>query len=352
MVKAFVVPAKIILGGIVFFNLSVFAAEKNTNKADVPAKKAKTTEASSGEKADESKKKDAAAGKHNEDLKKILAVVNGENISQQDVSKILKRLGNQITEEQIPSVSSQILDGLITQKLLLQFIKNNKIEVKSADIDAELNKVREDIKANPDLAGQALEQVLETHGGSIEELKRDITISLSLEKYFGKDLDDKKLKAYFEQNKALYDDTEVRASHILVDTRQMKTDTELAQALEKIKKIKAEIDSGKDFAEVAKQSSDCPSKDKGGDLSFFKRKGQMVEPFAAASFALKVGQVSEPVKTPFGYHIIKVTDIKKGNDVNFDEIKRDVKVDMMSENVQSMIKKLRQDAKIEMKTGA
>ena len=263
---------------------------------------------------------------------------------------MLNRFGKQVTEEQMPAVTKQILDGLITQKLIMQFIRDSKIEVSPAEIEGELNKVREDIKTNPGLEGKTLEQVLETHGSSIDTLKSDIIISLSLEKNLGKDIDDKKIKASFDDNKASYDDTEVRASHVLVDTRQMKTDAELAQALEKIKKIKAEVDAGKDFAEVAKQYSDCPSKDKGGDLSFFKRKGQMVEPFAAAAFALKVGQVSAPVKTPFGYHIIKVTEIKKGTDVKFDDVKQVIKQNLMEEKAQVLIKQLLEKAKIEYKT--
>jgi parvulin-like peptidyl-prolyl isomerase len=231
----------------------------------------------------------------------------------------------------------------------MQFIKENKIEPAKATIDTELNKVREEIKSNPSLANQTLEQVLESHGSSIDDLKKDITISLSLEKYLGKELDDQKLKAYFEQNKAAYDETEVKASHVLVDTRTMKTDEELAQAKNKINKAKADVGAGKDFADIAKQYSDCPSKEKGGDLGFFKRKGQMVEPFAAAAFALKIGQISDPIKTNFGYHIIKVTEIKQGKDVKFDDIKQNVKQDILQEKAQVLISQLRQKAKIDIK---
>lgn len=339
-------------------HLNASAAETDTKKPPAPAKKEKAApkaetknEAKSEVKAEatEPKSKAAAPGKQQEDPNKILATVNGENIVQKDVNQIFSRFGGQVPEEQIPAVTKQILDGLITQKLIMQFIRDNKIEPSKADIEAELNKMREEIKSNPSLAGQTLEQVLESHGGTIDDLKKDITISLSLEKYLGKDLDDSKIKAYFEQNKPVYDDTEVKASHILVDTRTMKTEAELTQAMEKIKKAKAEVDAGKDFAEVAAQYSDCPSKSKGGDLGFFKRKGQMVEPFAAAAFALKTGQVSDPVKTPFGYHIIKVTEIKKGTDVKFDDIKQNVKQDMLSEKAQDLIAQLRQKAKIDIK---
>ena len=347
MLKGWYKPLGVVLGGILCIQLSAFAAEKETKKSSEPAKN--TTEKSPKKETTVAKGKEAAPAKQEDDSKKVLATVNGENVSQEDVNQMLNRFGKQVPEEQMPAVTKQILDGLITQKLIMQFIRDSKIEVSQAEIEKELNKVREDIKTNPSLEGKTLEQVLETHGSSIDTMKSDIIISLSLEKNLGKDIDDKKTKAYFDENKAAYDNTEVRASHILVDTRQMKTDAELAQALEKIKKIKAEVDSGKDFAEVAKQYSDCPSKDKGGDLSFFKRKGQMVEPFAAAAFALKVGQVSDSVKTPFGYHIIKVTEIKKGKDVKFDDVKQVIKQNMMEEKAQVLIRQLLEKAKIEIK---
>jgi parvulin-like peptidyl-prolyl isomerase len=352
MLRGCVKPLGIILGGILCLHLSAFAAETDAQKPSSPPKKAKAEVKSEAKAvANEPKQKDATAApvKKEDDSNKILATVNGENINQKDVNLMLSRFGNQISEEQLPAVTKQILDGLITQKLIMQFIKENKIEPAKATIDTELNKVREEIKSNPSLANQTLEQVLESHGSSIDDLKKDITISLSLEKYLGKELDDQKLKAYFEQNKAAYDETEVKASHVLVDTRTMKTDEELAQAKNKINKAKADVGAGKDFADIAKQYSDCPSKEKGGDLGFFKRKGQMVEPFAAAAFALKIGQISDPIKTNFGYHIIKVTEIKQGKDVKFDDIKQNVKQDILQEKAQVLISQLRQKAKIDIK---
>lgn len=87
----------------------------------------------------------------------------------------------------------------------------------------------------------------------------------------------------------------VRASHILVDTKTQAQD------------IKTQIDNGASFESMAKKHSKCPSKDQGGDLGYFER-GQMVPEFEDAAFNLPIGKVSEPVKTQFGWHIIKVTD--------------------------------------------
>ena len=86
----------------------------------------------------------------------------------------------------------------------------------------------------------------------------------------------------------------VRASHILVST------------LEEANSVLKELKEGAEFGILAQKYSQCPSKDQGGDLGFFS-KGQMVKEFEDSAFSMDVGQVSEPVKTQFGYHIIKVT---------------------------------------------
>jgi parvulin-like peptidyl-prolyl isomerase len=91
--------------------------------------------------------------------------------------------------------------------------------------------------------------------------------------------------------------TQVRASHILVNTEQQAND------------ILVQLKAGKKFEELAKSCSSCPSGQNGGDLGFFTR-GKMVPEFEQAAFSLKKGEVSAPVRTAFGYHIIKVTDTK------------------------------------------
>ena len=89
--------------------------------------------------------------------------------------------------------------------------------------------------------------------------------------------------------------TEIRASHILVQTE------------DEAKKLYDEIQNGKSFADIAQAVSLCPSGKNGGDLGFFG-KGMMVKPFEDAAFALEVGEVSQPVQTQFGWHLIQLTD--------------------------------------------
>ncbi|HHT9106344.1 MAG TPA: peptidylprolyl isomerase [Candidatus Wujingus californicus] len=359
MLRGFIKPLGIVLCGILCIHLSASAAETDTKKAATEKKTAKKEskketkqpETSSGKSTPSAVQAETSSVKQ-EDENMVAATVNDENITQKEVNRLLNRIKDRITEEQVPLVTRQIVEGLINEKLFLQYIRNNKIEAPQAEVEAEINKVTVDIKSNPSLKDTPIDEVLEKHGTSLDELRKDIIISLSFERYLSKDLNDNNIKTYFEQNKAVYDGAEVKASHILVDTREMKTAEELAKAKEKINKLKAEIDGGKDFAEVAKQNSDCPSAKNGGDLGSFKRRGQMVEPFAAAAFSLKVGEVSAPVKTEFGYHIIKVTEIKQGKDVKFDDVKQQAKMDLLSEKARVLLMQLKQNAKIEIKTGA
>jgi peptidyl-prolyl cis-trans isomerase SurA len=104
----------------------------------------------------------------------------------------------------------------------------------------------------------------------------------------------------------------IRASHILLDFKNDSGKVDSTAALAKIRDIKARLDKGEDFAELAKKYSKDPgSKELGGDLGFFERR-QMVKEFDEAAFKLNVGQVSDVVKTNYGYHLIKLTE-KKGN---------------------------------------
>ncbi len=89
--------------------------------------------------------------------------------------------------------------------------------------------------------------------------------------------------------------TRVRASHLLVGSE------------EEVKKLREEIEAGADFADVAKRVSKCPSGKEGGDLGYFTR-GQMVPEFDQAAFTLPVGQLSDPIQTQFGWHLLIVTD--------------------------------------------
>lgn len=128
---------------------------------------------------------------------------------------------------------------------------------------------------------------------------------------------------------------EVRARHILVKTE------------DEAKAVITALDAGKDFAELAKEKSTDPNKSDGGDLGYF-HKGQMVPEFETAAFAMNKGEVSKtPIKTQFGFHVIKVEDKRDAPPPSFDKVKDQVRQIIMRDKYMELLKASKDEAKIE-----
>ncbi len=193
---------------------------------------------------------------------------------------------------------SQMVESVAENKLVKELADKAGVAVTAELLDKEV----------ADFAGnfggmEALQQALDQEGITMDELKQKQVAPTLLKKLLYQNqnpVTDAVIQAYADENKdAIAAQKKVRASHILVATK------EEADAIE------ADLKAGKDFAELAKaKSTDTGSAVNGGDLDYFGT-GSMVPEFEAAAFKLKVGEVSEPVKSDFGYHIIKVTDIQE-----------------------------------------
>ena len=149
-------------------------------------------------------------------------------------------------------------------------------------------------------------------------------------------------KKYYDENvKEFQVPEQVRASHILIRPADPNTDPNQAkaQAKHKAEELLKKVKGGTDFATVAKESSEDPTtKDQGGDLRLFSR-GLMYPTFENAAFGLKVGQVSDLVETPFGYHIIKVTEHHDPNQIAFEKAKTDIISGLTRQKKQEAAKK-------------
>ncbi|MBV8747320.1 MAG: peptidylprolyl isomerase, partial [Xanthobacteraceae bacterium] len=141
-------------------------------------------------------------------------------------------------------------------------------------------------------------------------------------------------KVYDDAIKQMGDEQEVRARHILVETE------------DQAKAIQADLKKGADFAELAKQKSKDPAAADGGDLGYFT-KDQMVPEFADVAFKLDKGQISDPVKTAFGWHIIKVEDKRKKPMPTYDQVKDQLATVVVQQSQADLVNKLRNQAKIE-----
>ncbi|MFA7215212.1 MAG: peptidylprolyl isomerase, partial [Bacillota bacterium] len=173
---------------------------------------------------------------------------------------------------------------------------------------------------------EAFEQIIGMYGHSIEGMKEDIGMNLSIKALLKPRISvtAEEMKEYFEQNKESFVVKEqIKASHILTETKEAAVE------------VKEKLSAGEDFAELAREySTDESNKDSGGDLGIVKR-GEMVEEFEEAAFALEAGSISEPVKTNFGYHIIKVDEKKEAQEANYEKSKEEIEEILFDGKVQT-----------------
>jgi len=210
----------------------------------------------------------------------------------------------------------QVLEAMISEKIVAIEAEKQKISVSDEDIDAEIKEIIANYGGE-----EVFNQAMEYYGYTLDDVKKNITTNTQIRKLLEPSITvtEEEMKDYFEENKESFGQKEqVKASHILVETE------------EEAKAIKEKLAAGEDFAELAKEySTDEGSKLLGGDLGYFVRT-EMVPSFADAAFSLQIGEISEPVKSEFGYHIIKVEDKKEGKEAKYEENKdmiRDILID-------------------------
>ena len=221
----------------------------------------------------------------------ILAKVNGIAITSEEIDAELKAMGPQGQQYNNPQGREALLEQLINKKLFLADATKNLYEYDPV-FKAELQKIKEDLLANFAIT-KAVENVKVT---------------------------DEEAKTFYEENKSsLLSGETVSASHILVDSE------------EKATKLLADINEGKiSFADAAKENSSCPSSQNGGSLGEFG-KGQMVPEFDQAVFSMEVGEVKGPVKTQFGYHLIKLDAKNEAKEISFEEVADQIKAKLLND---------------------
>lgn len=212
---------------------------------------------------------------------KVLASVEGKEITQDVVMKFLNDLGPQMAMQfQSPEGMKRVVDELVNQEILYLDAIDTKME-EDKDFLKELDRLKEGL-----LKQYAVNKLLMNTSVTEDEVKE-----------------------YYNENKEMFKKPEsVEASHILVDSEEKAND------------IIKEMNDGLAFEEAASKYSSCQSKEQGGNLGEFG-KGQMVPEFDAAAFSMEVDVVSEPVKSQFGYHIIKVIAKNEEGESSFDEVK-------------------------------
>lgn len=291
----------------------------------------------------------------------IVMEVNGSPITVRDVRELFTaRYGRefeQIPAEQRaliePQIQQMVMGELIEKKLLLGAADKADIKVTPEEIDGILKEISKQLPE-----GTTLEKYAETVGISLDRVRRQITEDSKVQKLYEQitadvpQTDPAAVKKYFEEHSDEFQQNEsVDAAHILIGTEGITDAGQLATKEKIAKELRTELvaKKGENFAEMAKLHSDCPSKAQGGDLGEFER-GQMVKEFEDAAFSQEVGTIGEVVKTPFGFHIIRVNERKEAKKLAFNEVEKDLteklQKEAKSQKLQDYLETLRKSAVI------
>ena len=240
-----------------------------------------------------------------EDANPVLVKVNGAEIRQSDVALAEEELGPSLAQMDPATKKENVLAFLIDMKIVAKAAEDKKIED------------RPDFKSRLAFARNRLlmDNLLAVEGKAATT-------------------NDAMKKVYDEAAKQIEGEQEVHARHILVETE------------DEAKAIEAELKKGADFAELAKKKSKDPGAADGGDLGFFT-KDQMVPEFSTVAFALEPGKISDPVKSQFGWHIIKVEEKRNRKAPDFEQVKAQIETYVTRKAQAEYVAKLRESAKVE-----
>ena len=234
--------------------------------------------------------------------------VNGKSITDKELKAALAGMGesqrNAILSD--PQSRRQVFDNVVTQDLLISEAEKSKVEQSAEFKDAMSN------------------------------FRRQLMVNAMIDRATSGKLGDSAMKKFYDANKIKYNTDRVHVAHILVNDELQAKDI-LKKASEK----------GADFAKLAEQYSKDPSaKNNRGDLGFIGHDSAFIEEFKDAAFSGKVGELVGPLKTSFGYHIIKVIESKPGKLLTYDEVEARVRNDLRQQLIQTYIQNLRKEAKI------
>jgi peptidyl-prolyl cis-trans isomerase C len=290
-------------------------------------------------------------------LPEIIARVNGTPIDRGEFERAVKSLegqaGGPVPPAQRDEVYRKVVDQLIMLKLLSQESVARKVVVPETDIDARLAQVKGQFPNEPAFTAALAERQM-----TPDKLRAEIKQQLQAMKMVDTEIapsvtvTDTDVTDFYAKNPEKFQEPEaVHASHILIRTPEGSDDAAKKKALAEAQAVLAQLKKGGDFAVLAKQhSQDTGSAVNGGDLGFVPR-GQTVPVFEQAAFALKPGQMSGVVESPFGYHIIKVVAHRDARTVPLQEVKPQVeqflKQQKMQEKTAAYVEKLKAKSKVE-----
>jgi peptidyl-prolyl cis-trans isomerase C len=241
----------------------------------------------------------------------VAARLGGEPVPQAEVQAEFRAAygDRQFSDAQRQQLMKAALDQVIDRRLVMAYLAKNGQVASKDDVNLALAQFEKDLKAQNLTLAQHCEKV----GLSPEDIRRSLAWKLSWKGYCEKYLTPANLERYFDKSRRDFDGTQLRVAQILFKLPADADDAAVSVAKERAAKLRQDLSSGKiSFSDAARQYSEAPSKNSGGDIGWIERHRPMPEDFSRAAFALKKGEISEPLVSPFGVHLITVLDEKPG----------------------------------------
>lgn len=272
-----------------------------------------------------------------------LVVVNGEPITSGDLE--LEYLSRRVPEELREQVREHLLEQLIDRRLMGLHLAGRKAEAAPAELDAQVTFLRRVIEQGQGDYAKTLARL----GFTEETLRQQLALPLAWKTYIRRIVTDEQVRDCFTRRRGAFDGTQVRASQIVLIVNEAADASAWDSAERTLNDLRAEIVAGKlAFADAARQHSASPSGKQGGDLGFFPFRGRVPGAIAAVAFRLEAGQVSQPFRSPFGVHLVTVTDRKPG-DLSLEDVRGQVLDALSQELWDEQVRQQRAEATIEWK---
>ena len=281
----------------------------------------------------------------------VYATVGDEKITKADMDEEMKGTINQLKQQygddyennvkikdQLKQMKKQYLTAMVNEKLMLQNAASVGVEPTEEELNEKVDEAVNQLKEQYSEDGQ-FEQVLEVNGfteDSFREYQRKQIILQQVQEAILADVEvtDDDAQIYYDENKdsQYVTGAGANAAHILIAEKNDDGDIDFDASLEKANEVKAKLDAGADFAELAAEYGTDGTKDKGGDLGFVAyNQANYDQDFLDGFKQLSEGQISDPVKSQFGYHIIKATGLKDEVVTPFEDVKDQIKSQLLQQ---------------------
>jgi peptidyl-prolyl cis-trans isomerase C len=280
------------------------------------------------------------------DLREPVATVNGEVITKGDLLDLLSKYP--IPSGPAEQIYRDAVETIINTRLVGQYLSRLRIPVDEAKINAELDQLDKQFKAE----GTSLATRMAENNVTMDDLKRQLATRQRWVDFVKSKATEAELQRFADAHQDLFSGTKVRASHIMLRVEPDAKPEEKEKVRKKLLGLKQEIVGGKiNFAEAANKNSEDPANvsGAGGDLGYFGLNSGFIEEFANAAFAMKKGEISDPVETPYGYHLILLTDRKEGQKIDLQQQKPLVQQMYATELQKNVLTAERKTAKIDIK---